>query len=165
MPTRSSGRGLKVGSKVWVNIDQSRADLLEDMGLVGENGNILQGIRMQGTVQSKTKNTYTVYLDAACETFGFVKEKTYPLKDLTPPPSYHVVVNDAIVVVRGLVFSQDNRPATYHLTEEQAEVELEATTAASASASEKNTTPPASASTISPPGNVYIDLHMHKSLP
>ena len=47
MSKRISRRGLRVGSKVWVNIDQSHADLLQDMALVNENGNILPGIRMQ----------------------------------------------------------------------------------------------------------------------
>ena len=46
MSKRKSRHGLKAGSKVWVNIDESRADLLQDMGLVDETDKILDGLRM-----------------------------------------------------------------------------------------------------------------------
>ena len=157
MSNRTSRRGLRVGSKVWVNIDQSHADLLEDMALVDENGNILPGIRMQGTIQEKQVNRYIVYLDAAVGNFGFVREKTFELKNLTPPPDYYVAVNEGITRVRGLVFSKENRPSSYHLTEKAAESELQAIVEESgskvtdtASAASSATTTAANASSVNP---------------
>ena len=124
MSKRNSRHGLKVGSKVWVNIDDGWADLLEDMGLVDQNGDLLSGIRMQDTIEGKSKNKYQVHLCAAEESFGFLHEKTFQLRDLTQPPVCYVVVKNNIVCVRGLVFTKDNRPDTYHLTRKDAEAEL-----------------------------------------
>ena len=69
---------LKVGSKVWVNIDESRSDLLHTRY---EIYTILTGILMQGTIQENRKNQYVIYLDTAEETFmfPFPHEKTFEL--------------------------------------------------------------------------------------
>ena len=120
---------LKTGSKVWVNMDNANlkhVELLRDMDLVDATGAVLEGIMMQGTIQSKSINTYDIYLDAAVESFHFSHEKTVKVSNVRAPPDHYVVVKDKVVKVRGLKFSCDNRPASYHRKQQDAVAELKA---------------------------------------
>ena len=105
---------LKTGSKVWVDMDGGNAkhvELLRDMALVDADGAVLQGIKMQGTIQSKSAYTYDVYLDAACESFHFIHEKTVKVSDVRAPDDHdhYVVVDGEIVQVHGLKFLLTNK--------------------------------------------------------
>ena len=118
---------LKTGSKVWVELDSGNAkhqELLVDMDLVDAHKAVLQGIMMQGTIQSKQANTYEIYLDAALESFHFSHEKTTKVTDLAAPKDHYTVVDGKVVKVRGLKFSYPNRPVTYHLRRADAVAEL-----------------------------------------
>ena len=66
---------------------------------------------MQGTILSKSTYTYDVYLDAACESFHFIHEKTVKVSDVRAPDDHdhYVVVDGEIVQVHGLKFLLTNK--------------------------------------------------------
>ena len=149
---RSSGR-LDVGDEVWVELTDQHSLLLEEMALMDSSGAILQGIRMYGTILSKSSNHYVIRLPAAEEDIVFSKLKTNK-SDRETTPIYHVVVPDKdgqniIKEVAGLYLPKPVEG--YHLTNAQARREMRQVSKASASAEleTSTTTPSAPTSTSS----------------
>ena len=89
------------------------------MDFVDETGTVLEGIMIQVTIQVNNINTYDIYLDASVESFHFSHEKTVKVSNVRAPPDHYVVVKDTVVKVRGLKFSCDNRPESYHRKKQQ----------------------------------------------
>ena len=117
---------LKVKDKVWVELDHEHEELLDDMGLADDVGNIVHGVRMYGEIQSRSRNYFKVYLPAAEESLQFVCDKTNKVVGAEPPVYFVVVHHEVhghiIKEVRGLLLPHDVQG--YHTTKAQAINEL-----------------------------------------
>ena len=125
-------RRLKVNDKVWVELTEKHEELLLDMDLIDSAGEILQGVRMYGTIRSVShKNKikivhFNIYLPAVEEELQFSCTKTNKVVDETASVYFVVAPNNSgknvIKKVADLVLSQT--VSGYHLTMRDARQEL-----------------------------------------
>lgn len=129
-------------SKVTIELTNKHEAILEDMGLIDETGSVVQGVRMQGVIQNKYRNSFDVYCGAAEEGLNVVCSNTVASNDENPP-NYYVVVDDEagkpiIKEVTGLILP---KPVNgYHLEKQDAVVEQQRIVTARASTATNSTT-------------------------
>ena len=135
MSRRTKRAHLKVSSRVWVELNPDKpkhAALLQDMALCDANKTCLRGVRMHGTIRCRSKATFGIYLDSAQEEFSFPVSAAHLLNIAEHTPRHYVVVDDKIDIVKGLLFSELNKPDYYHLNERDATRELRDASSAAA---------------------------------
>ena len=147
MSRRTKRAHLKVSSRVWVELNPDNpkhAELLQDMALYDENKTCLRGVRMHGTIHNRSKATFGIYLDSTQEEFSFPVSAAHLLNIAEHTPIHYVVVDGKIENVKGLLFSEPNKPDYYHLNKSDATRELRVlnrTTDASSAAAQPPVTP------------------------
>ena len=123
-------RRFKVDDKVWVELTAKHEEILQDMALVDATGEMLQGVRMQGTIRSVSRKNksvhFKIYFPAAEEELQFSCAKTNKVS-VDKTSVYFVVVTDksgkgVIKKVTDLELAQDVKG--YHKTMRAARQEL-----------------------------------------
>lgn len=102
----------------------NRHDLLEDMGITGPGGHLLNGVYMSGRISSVTKNYIGIDLPAAETTLRFPKEKAVALENDHKQSEMFVLFDQEIEKVSGLRLSGTFRPKDYYDERVEAEARV-----------------------------------------
>ena len=100
-------------------------ELLEDMAIVDGDNNYIEGVSMNGSIETVTDRHFVVSLDAARKSLRFPRNKVRRLVAADAVADHWVVVDRKIVVVKGLHLPADPNPVGYHYEREGAVKELE----------------------------------------
>ena len=113
-----------VGSRVMICADII-PHILEDMALVGLDGNILKDVWMFGTVKSRTVNYFEVELPAAEETISFAKEKVKCAAETENVPIMYVVMGCKVEALHGLRLPPGFIPKDYYYSFDEAKAAVQ----------------------------------------